>query len=637
MTKRKKSSRKQAAKNPAIQKKSKQPSYSLLGWLAFVFGFLLYIQTVSYDYVLDDYSVIKDNFITQQGWPAVGKMFTTHYRDGYWQKKGTLYRPLSKAMFAAEWGTAPDTPGLSHFINILLYALTGLVLFLCLRQILFKYNILLPFLGTLLFLAHPAHVEVVANIKSRDEILAFLFGFLALHFLFKYLKNNDIKLIAASLGIYFLGLLSKESAIVFLAVFPLAIYFFSNKNLIENIKLSALYLIPGLLFIGIRASVLGSVKGLEAVSHIDNMLAAAPDTMTYYASAFVLLGKYLFTLFVPVSLAADFGYNQIPLATFGNWQAILSLLIHLGLLGYALYQLKNKNILSFCILFYIITMALSSNLFVTIGTSYGERLLYMPVLAFSLGLVYLILKYTKTNLTSTPLPLKELWNQNKTPILILGIIILLFSARTILRNPAWTNNRTLYFTDIHTSPNSAKMNYYHGLELVKEALDEKDQTLKRQGYEKAITAFNRCIEIVPQYQDAFGQLGLAYFRIGDMDNALKNYEKALAYDSKDATVYSNMGIIYFNKKNIQKAQEVYQKAVELDPRFVDAWRNLGTTYAVTKQHDKAVECFREGLKYAPNSATLNHYIAMSLRDGGRSDEAKPYFDKAFALDPSLKK
>ncbi len=141
-------------------------------------AFLVYSNTLDHKYVLDDFGVIPENNITKKGVSGLPEIFSTTYRAGTNLIDNTLYRPLSKAMFAIEWQIAPNTPALSHWMNVIFFALTCVVLFsiltLCLNG-----NLLIPFIASMLFAAHPIHTEVVANIKSRDEIMCLLLCLLA--------------------------------------------------------------------------------------------------------------------------------------------------------------------------------------------------------------------------------------------------------------------------------------------------------------------------------------------------------------------------------------------------------------------------------------------------------------------------
>jgi len=612
----------------------------MTGLLIALLGFLLYSNTLSHEYALDDSSVLKDNWVVQKGVAGIPTIFTTHYRYGYWASTGTLYRPVTLSLFALEWSIAPDSPGFYHFMNIFLYALSGLLLFIVLSRILKGYSILLPFLASILFVAHPVHTEIVANIKSADEILAFLFTLASLWFLWNYLEEKKKLQLGISIGFYMLAMFSKESVVTFLAVIPLMMWFFKKKAIKEIIPVAALYLIPVALLFLMRMKVLGSVSaGTGEASRLDNVLAVAPDLLSEKATAFALMGKYLLTLIVPYSLTSDIGYNQFPIVGFGDWKAILSLLIHLGLGGYALSQLKNKSLISFGILFYLITFSLFSNLVTMIGSSYGERFLYIPSLGFTIILAVLLLKLAGLELKGKQKG-SVLQQLKASPILMAGFggLLLFYSFQTISRNPAWKNSYTLYSTDVKTSPNSAKLRYHHGLELAKLAKDSKEQAEKERLSIEALQEFDTAIKIHPPYHDAFAEKGLVLYRMGQKEEALKNYELSIKYKPNNAKVYSNMGIIYVEQQNYQEGLNVYKKAVELDPRMVDARRNLGVCHALLKQYDQAIVQFKEGLKYADkqNKALLNFYLGSAYRDKGDAATGAPYLEEAYRLNPSLR-
>ncbi len=594
-------------------------------------GFLIYANTLGHDFALDDFSAIKDNYVTKQGVSGIPTIWQEHYRFGYWNSVGELYRPLPLTMFAIEWEIVPDTPAIHHFVNVFLYALTGLLLFLLLSKILESKSQLIAFLATILFIAHPVHTEIVANIKSRDEILAFLFFLITLHLIWSYIyRHKTSYLILGSLS-YGLALFSKESAITFLALFPLIIYFFSPTTWKRIGVVTTALLFPAVLFLIVRSQVLsGFVTGGKVNSVLDNLLVAIDQPIDRMATTILLLGKYLWTMVFPHPLGSDVGYNQIPATNFGDWRVLLSLVAHLGMIGVAIWGFKKKHIWSFCALFYGISFSIFSNVFVEIGSSFGERFLYIPLLGFTLALAYGLQQVF-------PAKGQGLLKANKWALMIGGALVVLYSIKTIDRNSAWKDSFTLYATDIQTAPNSAKLNYHYGLEASKKGQMEPNVTSKQQYFKTAKMAFNKAIALYPTYGDAYGQLGLTLYREGKEQEALKNYEQSVKYKTNNALVYSNMGIIYFQKKQLDKAKEVYLKAVSIDPRFVDARRNLGAVYAMQSNFPKAIEQFREALKYAPNDATINHYLGSAYRDSGNASAGRPYLEKAYQLNPQLRK
>ncbi len=631
---------KQTHKQPAAPRAASTtpatyPGAMWVGLLAAGLGFLLYINTLGHQYTLDDFSAIKENWVTKGGLKNLGIIFSTEYRYGSWNSPGSLYRPFSLAMFAFEWQLAPDKPFLMHLMNVVCYALTGWALWATWRRILVNYPPALTAMAVLFFMAHPIHTEVVANIKSRDEILALLFGTLALNAIWKYLDLQKTGWLLAALVWYGLAMFSKESAITFLALFPLTLWFFSDKPLSKILSVSAMMVIPAAIFLLVRQQVLGKQSYQEVFSILDNFIVGATNPADRLASAFMMCGRYLWVLIFPHPLVCDMGYPQVKPVGWSEWKAIAGFVVYAGMFIWALMNLGKKHFLSFAILFYLIGFSLFSNVLILIGTSYGERLQYIPSLGFVFALSWAICKLFNIN------DLTQIWNPNGKSTLVWGVagaLLAMYSLKTITRNTAWYDSASLYAADLPNSPNCAKLNYHNALEITKNGLDEKTGNLtNKEQVEKGVAAYTRTIELYPEYHDAFGSRGLAYFRLGQYEKAFEDYQIAIKHRPNDAKVLSNMGFIYFMRGELDKAEEVYRKSIQYDPRFVDARRNLGAVLAMKKNFPAAIEQWKEGLKYEPNNATLLFYIGSGYRDMGQPEKSGEWFDRAYAIDPSLRK
>lgn len=166
---------------------------------------ILYIETIRFDYVLDDTILIVENKFTQKGIRGIGDIFKYESFRGYFGEQkdlveGGRYRPLTIATFALEKSITGGKPSISHLINILFYVFTGILLY---RVLLFmfprarsaipdKWFFSVPFVATVLFIVHPLHIEVVGNVKGRDELFAFLGEMGGLYFTFKYLEQKNL-------------------------------------------------------------------------------------------------------------------------------------------------------------------------------------------------------------------------------------------------------------------------------------------------------------------------------------------------------------------------------------------------------------------------------------------------------------
>ncbi|MEM9022653.1 MAG: hypothetical protein AAGB22_02865, partial [Bacteroidota bacterium] len=179
----------------------------------------VYANTWSHDYAWDDAIVITANERVLAGWDALPDLFQNVRADSPDGRYG--YRPLTLITFATEIELFGRNPRWPHVINTLLYGLVCLVAWLTLLRLFPSQPNALLFWIIMLFTLHPVHTEVVANIKSRDELLAMLFGLLAVIQYHRYLHAVQWRSLLLSLVFLLLGFLSKESAIVFAGVFLL--------------------------------------------------------------------------------------------------------------------------------------------------------------------------------------------------------------------------------------------------------------------------------------------------------------------------------------------------------------------------------------------------------------------------------
>ncbi|MFN0013677.1 MAG: glycosyltransferase family 39 protein, partial [Saprospiraceae bacterium] len=467
-------------KQPAAQAQARiKPAFQLgpawVGLLAAALGFVLYINTFGHIYCLDDYSVIKENWVTKGGLKNLGLMFTTEYRFGAWNSPGSLYRPFSLLIFSLQWQISPDNPSVGHIMNAVMYGLSGWLLWITWRRVLAAYHPVVPALAVLFFIAHPVHTEVVANIKSLDEILALFFCTAALYGVWRYFETQRGGWLAAAVFFYTVALFSKESSITYLALFPLTIWFFTDRSLSQNLRVSALFLAPAVFFLGVRHSVLSAQAYQETYSGLDNFIVMAEDRATQLASAFMMCGLYLKTLLFPHPLVSDLGFPQMKPVTFADWRALAGFFAYAGMFVWALLNLRKKHLLSFAILFSLIAFSLFSNVLMLIGTSYGERVLYVPSWGFALGIAGLLALFFKIKPETDTDPSAQVRNPNGKGTLVWGIsiaILAVYSLLTVLRNPAWYTSYTLYKADVPHSPNCAKLNYHLGIETIKEGMNE---------------------------------------------------------------------------------------------------------------------------------------------------------------------
>ncbi|MDW8393028.1 MAG: tetratricopeptide repeat protein [Chitinophagales bacterium] len=600
----------------------------LLAMLAIV----LYAPTIAYDFALDDYSVILENGQTRAGIQALPEIFRSSYRAGYSIQSDELYRPLPKAVFALSWEFFGENPMPLHLLNVLVYAACGVLLWVVLMRFtpLGANGGWPAFVAAALYVAHPVHSEVVANIKSLDELLALLLLLASLTWFLAALAQNRKNLLAWSVGAFFLALISKESSLTFWAVYPLAAYVLLHWNLKRAMAQALWFAAPAFLMLIIRSQVV-TAGGLPHPG--DNLLAGTDDRILRLTTAVAFLGKYLKLLFVPYPLSFDYSYAHLTLTGFEQPAFWFSLSILTVLFAAGLYLTARRHLAGFGILFFFITISVSSNLFVIIGTHFGERLLFLPSVGFAvtLGVVFQLLLSSK----DASFNLQVFRQQPGFAFLLLGMLTV-YSLLTWNRIGVWKNNLTLFESGVRDAPRSFRTHYYLGQFLVKEKAKKYfPESEWAEVSQRGLQELRAAIGIMPQFTDAWLHIGNYFFVSQNWDSAEFYYRKCIALDPQVATAYNNLATVMQQKGNLEQALYLYDQALQRNPTYADALRNKGSVLGMMGRYREALPYFERAIQVAPGEAEGYLFLGITYRNLGQPDRAKPYLDQAVRLNPAL--
>ena len=444
------------------------------------------------------------------------------------------------------------------------------MLFMFLMQLFPARNPVFAFLICLVFMAHPIHTEVVANIKSRDEILSFLNTFVTLYLVFRYSLTKSRKDLVWSLVFFYLALLSKETAVVGLALIPLFLYF-SGLKIPVVLKRSIPYAGVAILFFLQKRYFLGPSA---RVPH-DIMNYPYVGSGVRLPSLFHIFWISLQKLIYPLPLSFDYSYNQIPASHWSDIGAILGLVSFLALAFLCLRGILKRSIWSLGLAVFFITIAPLLGFVLLRGGIFAERFLYAPSLGFAMILVFalsLIANQKKDRLV-------KLFDWIKTNAIATGVVLALcsfYSVATIQRNPAWRDNFTLFGTDVKHSPNSAQIRNFYGTALIEAAAAEKDTIKKRVLDEKGLVELHKALAIDSLFGQAYCEIGYSFQGVYNVnDSAIKYFKKAVETVPNYVISYINLGAIYQNTgyNNLARcklASYYYNKALEVDPNYPDA-------------------------------------------------------------------
>ena len=630
-----------------------------------IISFIFYAPSITNEYALDDGIVMEKNEYVHQGFSGINDILTKDAFSSFFKQlnsKGQLsggrYRPLSIVTFAIEYelfgfkaGDKIHTTGndgkvyegkikkinpsgeiiyttkefgegssqltmihefkalahTQHFMNVLLYAVSMVVLFYFLSNILLKewtHKEYWAMFITLIFAMHPIHSEVVANIKSRDEIMSFLFIILTLTQCGIYLKNKKIQPLVLTGVFMFLAMLSKEYAAILIVIVPFWLWASSEKTDLKTFVLPSAVMAVVLLiyFFGLRKNaVMIGDPGKVKDDVLNNYYLFAKGDEKIATQVYILLKYFLLQIF-PYPLSSDYSYSSIPYRHFSSPSVIISIILHLGIIGLGIYGFIKKNsILIFSVGFYVLNLVLVTNFIFNIGASMGERLVYNASLGLIILVFYAIYLFIKRS------GKKSIY----VGIGVVGILAIPFLPVVWARCAAWKNDFTLAMTDVKTNPNSALLNANAGTYLFNRAGlpenkdKEKEMLLESRGY------ILKALEIHPEMANGWMNLTLIEYR-------LKNYDAAEAAVSNAyrifpsnpqitqlqnlvANEFINTGFEKYKQGKPDSCFYYLYRAKKVAPFNPECYYNLGGAYlTVAKNTDSAIYYFKKTLEINPN-------------------------------------
>lgn len=523
-----------------------------------------YWQSLNYEYVLDDQIVISKNNYTKKGLGGIWDILSSESMEGYFGEQkdlvaGARYRPLSIVTFAVEYSLMPDNPWIGHLGNILFYALTCLFLYRIL-VLLFPLSAnrqwwwSIPFVAGLLYVLHPVHTEVVANIKGRDEILVFLGALGSIWMTLRYLSDKRILWLILSGICFFLALLAKENAITFLAIIPAMLWFFTAAKKDDYIRTFIPIISASVIYLLIRYNVIGYFlsSGKEITDLMNNPFVEMRIDEKL-ATIFYTLGLYLKLLIYPHPLTHDYYPYAIPIMNWGKWQVWLSLAAYVGMIVLFFKGYKKKTVPAFAVLFFLATISIVSNLVFPVGTFMNERFIFISSVAFVMVLSWVLVdKLPEWLPGKVGLPLG---------LLVAGAVVIGYGLKTWNRVPVWENALTLNSAAIKVSPNSARANTFMATALYQEYRATEDPEEQKKILGDMGIYIRRAVDIYPSYFSGLtmyvGILSEEFRFDQDIDKLLAGFRKVFEHRDYLQFVDQYMDFLDKQPQHTTKVLEFY--------------------------------------------------------------------------------
>lgn len=549
------------------------------------------------------------------------------------------YHPLTMISLALNYAISGYEPWSYHLVNLLLHLLnTFLVYRICLKLMREKPDI--AFVCALLFGVHPMHVESVAWVAERKDVLYSFFFLLSLQSYLRYLESPNRSSYMQCLLWFVFSLLSKPAAVVLplvlLAVDYLKRQPFSLKSLTEKIPFFLLSLIMGLLTYKAQSEV-GSTETIPEFSAINRILFACYSFMMYGIK-----------FFVP--------YPQSPFYPFPSASGSLPSLYYLAPLFVAataagcLYSLRKTRVIAFGVLFYLINILLIMQFMVVGRAIIAERYTYMPYFGLALLSAWLLAQASE----------KYRWNLRHI-IWVPGIIMVVLTYRYA---KVWQTSETLWEHAIETTPGSRAFHnraalyrksgeFDKAIALYSEALKYDDDVIRdaiftnrgniyfdKKEYDQAIRDYNEALQVDPRDAQAFENRGAANLMMKQYDAALQDFNTTLSIDPKRLSVYAKLGVLYMSKNKLEDAAIVYEKYVTGFPEDSEALNDLGYCHMQLKSFDKALSFFNRAITLNDKATYFINrsftYSAMGNLEAARSD-AREARSRGYTLRPDYLK
>jgi tetratricopeptide (TPR) repeat protein len=525
--------------------------------LVLVITFVSFLPSLKNDFInWDDNEYVTENItITDLSWENIKTIFS-HFYMGH-------YHPLTLLSYSIEFEFHKLNPLIYHTTNLLLHLFNTLFVFWLIFML--KGEILTSLWVALLFGIHPLHVESVAWVSERKDLLYSFFFLDSLICYFYYRKTQGMNYYYLSIFLFILSLLSKSMAVTLPFILLIHDYLLDRKSdkktLVEKIPFLFFALTFGIIALFAKAPA-GKISQGSSATFFENLLTVSD-----------ILRSHLSKLILPNKLSCLY-----PLIKLGTYSWLYLLAMATILIGGVILSRYNKKII-FGLLFFFITI-----LPVLPVKVFADRYTYIPYM----GLFYIVgegfswLYHRKIEKAKIV----------KTSLLILFIAIIgTFSFLTWERCKVWKDSISLWSDVLKNYP-----------DILIAYIDRGAAFLNKREFDKAISDYDHALDMNPNNEKVssiYNNRGNAYAGKGLYDHAISDFTKALTINSKYELAYSNRGNTYFIKGQYHQALADFNKALEINPRYVEVYFNKALVLEQMGRIREAIEAYQRFIQDAP--------------------------------------
>ena len=571
----------------------------------FAVSVILYLPSLGNDFVnMDDHSYVRDN-------PAMKMPLMETAQWAFGESYKSLWAPLTWISFRVDymfWGTNPLG---YHLTNNILNAFNGGIVFLVVLRLLSFVSGLddrkafgAALLSAMLFAVHPMHVESVAWISERKDVL---YSFFFLLTVLVYLRNRDnqaslIRLYALALPLFALALLSKPMAVTLpFVLIVMDIYPLGRMERPRDLLRFGIYEKIPFYALSAGAALMTLLAHGEKVKALDHAF------LSRLASASKGLAFYLIKAFVPANLVPfyplPFSINPLSPVYLASYATIIFVTIS------SVWLYRRRPYFLAVWAYFVISLFPVLGFLDIAEHAYADRFIYLPILGPAVIVSVFVIKRMDDH---------RKWIRKLTGILIL-LTAILFSSLTLIQIGIWKNSLSMWECvrksyPEHHRPYTGIGQYYASNGMNREAV--KNITRAIRILEPFNTGYSRTLN-----EHNYAKRAELNFLLGDFRQSADDYTRALSLGLENADYYFNRAISESRLGNEDAAEKDYIKAIEIRGGFAAAYNNLGIIYFNRGNLQRAFEFFESATRHAPDRADYYYKSGMALENMGNTIEA----------------
>ncbi len=508
------------------------------------------------------------------------------------------YHPLTMLSLAFNYSISGLNSWSYHLLNLLLHLLNSFLVFR-LAMLLSGKNITIAFTTAILFGIHPMHVESVAWISERKDVLYSLFYLTGLIIYIKYLDTGSRKQYFFTILLLALSLLSKPAAVIF----PLTLFCI---DILRKRKLDFKLFLEKVPFF-----ILAIIDGL--VTYHFQKATGSTGSGSLELGSRIIISSYGIMMYV-LKMIAPFNLSSFyPLRASLTIEYFLAPLFFMALLVMVFYSWKRNRVIAFGILFYLVNLLLVLQLVQFGSAVIAERYTYIPYIGLFYIAAWLIDRYTKGNIY-------------KANYIIIPLALAL-SALTYRQSSVWLSGATLWDHTIKTQPSARaykKRAFLFG--------EEKN-------YDKAIEYYSKSIKINVDDYKTYTDRGEMYLCQNRFDLAHADFKKALVIKSNYHRAIHDLGSLFGLRGKYDTAQQFLNWALAVKPDYVPSYRERGLTYIKMKRYEEAIKDFEKVLQlnhesHRADDPEVYNIIGTCYYSMGKYERALTAINKALVLKPN---